>query len=398
MVVGDMNARLGDRLPGEDLIIGPHTFGNQAARQVEVPNRDLMMQFCESNTLSIANTFMDTPPEQKVTYMEPGATYMGPVCDELYNMLDIFLCDGTAFNQCSEILSIREAALATDHYLVRSVFTFDAQPAAPKARPKLNVAALESESCKSDFIRAFNNTVHGVPADYNISQYWATTRTAMKNACQALPTAPEATNNPWISASTLDLIRQRRLARAANDYDNEKILHQQVRASAKKDRTEWLDKMLQDGNWTQVRKLRRPRRAKCCKLQGQDGEFVESDKWADTMADHLEFIQWRVRPPGIVAGPPLGPILPVVLAEFTKAEVKAILKKLKNDRASGPDDIPAKLWKTLGDTDDGLAWITELVNKCWREEHLPDDWHLANVTAIHKKGPLENAKMTVQSA
>ena len=77
MVVGDMNARLGDRLPGEDLIIGPHTFGNQAARRVEVPNRDLLMEFCESNTLSIANTFMDTPPEQKVTYMEPGATYMG---------------------------------------------------------------------------------------------------------------------------------------------------------------------------------------------------------------------------------------------------------------------------------------------------------------------------------
>ena len=116
----------------------------------------------------------------------------------------------------------------------------------------------------------------------------------MKNACQALPTAPEAANNPWITANALDLIRQRRLARAANDYDNEKLLHQQVRASAKKNRTEWLDKMLQDGNWTQVRQLRRPRRAKCCKLQGQDGEFVENDRWADTMAntmaDYLEFI------------------------------------------------------------------------------------------------------------
>ena len=41
VVVGDINARLGDRLPGEDLIIGPHTFGNQAARQVEVPKQRL---------------------------------------------------------------------------------------------------------------------------------------------------------------------------------------------------------------------------------------------------------------------------------------------------------------------------------------------------------------------
>jgi hypothetical protein len=116
MIVGDLNARLGAQLPGEDHIIGPYTFGRREAHQVETPNRDLLLEFCDSSGLMVANTFLQGFPDEKAICMAPGAPCMGPVCEEKFNMLDIFLCDGTVLNRCSDLLSIPEAALGTDQY------------------------------------------------------------------------------------------------------------------------------------------------------------------------------------------------------------------------------------------------------------------------------------------
>ena len=147
--------------------------------------------------------------------------------------------------------------------------------------------------------------------------------------------------------------------------------------------------MLQHGDWDAIRKLRKPRQAKCRKLRNAAGDLVESSQWADTMANHLEEVQWRVRLAGLVDGPQLGPDLAVAEGDFTKAEVKLVLQQLKTKRASGPDEIPAEFWKAVGSTESGLNWITDLCNHCWQEESLPEDWHHANVHAIHKKGPIE---------
>ena len=33
-----------------------------------------------------------------------------------------------------------------------------------------------------------------------------------------------------------------------------------------------------------------------------------------------------------------------------------------------------------------------MVNRCWHDECLPDEWHHADVTAIYKKGPVESCE------
>ena len=131
--------------------------------------------------------------------------------------------------------------------------------------------------------------------------------------------------------------------------------------------------MLQDGNWHHIRKIRNPRRARSAKLRNSAGEIVESDLWADTMADHFEKIQWRVRPAGLVEGQPLGTELPVLLSRFSATEVDVVIQKLKRKRASGPDEVPAEFWQAVAETPEGLASITALCNSCWTKEQIPDD-------------------------
>ena len=133
----------------------------------------------------------------------------------------------------------------------------------------------------------------------------------------------------------------RRQARVQNDHRNEQRLHKEVRKAFKLDRTSWLDRMLEEGDWHQIRNLPKPRRARCHRLKNASGDFVESDEWADTMAAHMKTIQWRVRPMGLLDAAALGGQLPVNVQEFTEGEVEAAVRKLKRRQASGPDEIPA---------------------------------------------------------
>jgi len=121
LIVGDLNARLGRAHPGEDEIIGPWHFGQEAVGEVEVPNRDLLVEFCYATDLIVANTFKNVVEEEKVTYMEPGSAPMGPVTSKKYAMLDLILCDGKSLDDLKELKSNRAATLATDHFLVAFV-------------------------------------------------------------------------------------------------------------------------------------------------------------------------------------------------------------------------------------------------------------------------------------
>ena len=84
-----------------------------------------------------------------------------------------------------------------------------------------------------------------------------------------------------------------------------------------------------------------------------------------------------------------GAIVNNVLDNFSEQVVSKELQKLEKKRATGPDEIPAEFWQTVRDTVGGLAWITELCNRCWTEERLPEDWHRADVMALHEKGPVD---------
>ena len=76
---GDFNARIGPSRPGEHGIVGPHSFGLEARHQVEMPNRDFLLEFCATHGLEIANTFCDVPVDKKVTYHEPGVPPLAPI-------------------------------------------------------------------------------------------------------------------------------------------------------------------------------------------------------------------------------------------------------------------------------------------------------------------------------
>jgi hypothetical protein len=69
--------------------------------------------------------------------------------------------------------------------------------------------------------------------------------------------------------------------------------------------------------------------------------------------------------------------------------MKEDLKKIKTDKALGPDDIPIKVWRCLGDI--AIMWLTKLFNTIFRSNKMPDEWRRSILVPIFKnKGDIQS--------
>ena len=95
-----------------------------------------------------------------------------------------------------------------------------------------------------------------------------------------------------------------------------------------------------------------------------------------------------VRHVNIVPGAeaPLHSPLSMRLAGFSESELQKVLQKMKNGKATKPNDIPAEVFKALSKEPGQLQWLIDFCNECWVQKTLPDEWLVAMVTLIYKKG------------
>ena len=208
----------------------------------------------------------------------------------------------------------------------------------------------------------------------------------MQAAAETIPPKLGIARRPWIREATLSLIALRHAARIAGDREEERLLNKAVHRSARSDRATWLDNLVQEGTWEGVRKLKQPKKVQQGRLRSEEGEVVASECRAEAMASYLEKVQWCVRLAQAVDSPALGEELPVRLDSFSTEEVRRGIWKLRSQRAAGHDEIAPEYLKALLSNSEALSIMVEFLNKCWLQQEIPEDWHLAVVTAIHKKG------------
>ena len=213
--------------------------------------------------------------------------------------------------------------------------------------------------------------------------------TALNAAAERhLPKHAFERKRPWISDATLDLIQQRQEARIAGDWEREKTLYKKTKLSVKRDRGAWLEDMLQTGDWSAVRKIRKGPTPTQGRLKNLAGELVSSECRAEAMAEYLENVHWAPRPtlPAACADM-LGATLPVRTDSIDENEVISAATKLKRNRACGVDGIPPEFWKAvLQKGSPSCQWAVELCRLCWETKSVPKEWHLSRVATIFKKG------------
>jgi hypothetical protein len=126
-----------------------------------------------------------------------------------------------------------------------------------------------------------------------------------------------------------------------------------------------------------------------------------TDTRADAFAEHLEHIQWQVRPTTLIPNdsPPLHPQLEVESNSFTLTELRKAIGSLTAGKSYREGDLPIECFKALADGPGPLLQpLLDLFNHCWHHKQFPKSWLTSRVVMIFKKVILHLATITDPSA
>jgi len=68
----------------------------------------------------------------------------------------------------------------------------------------------------------------------------------------------------------------------------------------------------------------------------------------------------------------------------TEEETAKAIQALKNNKAAGLDQISAELLKYGGHST--VASLTDLMNNCWQDGSVPEEWRKETIVKLPKKG------------
>ena len=159
---------------------------------------------------------------------------------------------------------------------------------------------------------------------------------------------------------------------------------------ARKDKRAWLCDLIGSGAWDALKQIRKPPKPCQGRLRGANGDLVDSNERAGVFARYLQDVQWHRRDSCLVQGPPLKH-LDVFLGDISLVELLNAVKRMKKNKASGPDAHPLEFWYVVlnqarGSSLEGAQFLVDYCNAIWHQASVPTAWHLQRVALIYKKG------------
>lgn len=122
-------------------------------------------------------------------------------------------------------------------------------------------------------------------------------------------------------------------------------------------------------------------------VKDKNGKTITSDaEQRSRWVEHFKEVLNRPPPLTVYDIPPATEQLNVNTNPPTNAEIIKAIKKMKNNKASGPDGIPPEALKA--DPKTSAEMLQPLLRKIWEQEQVPLDWKRGHLVKLPKKGDL----------
>ena len=143
------------------------------------------------------------------------------------------------------------------------------------------------------------------------------------------------------------MIANRDQARHDGNHALEQTLAKQVRACVQHDKSQWLTRLIENGDWSAIKQLRKKGPQTRIALRDQAGNTTSSELRANTLAECFESIQWAVRPISNMYSQDTLHDINVHCGPISFRELIIAVDKLKNGKQPGSDDVPSEFWKAI---------------------------------------------------
>ncbi|XP_047984410.1 uncharacterized protein LOC125224931 [Leguminivora glycinivorella] len=330
-IAGDLNGHVGETSQLYDAAHGGYGYGSANQQGITI------MNFAIKHSLKIVNTCFKKKVEHLITYK----------CAQYSTQIDYILTNNSIIKQYKDCKVIPGNALTTQHRLLVATMKL----------PKPLKGYAKSWLLTTYFIALERREV------LSSGPQWADSREAFKNWQQtgleedhadykSLKKIVKAAVAQTRAASNENFYQ--RLEKAENERDIYKIAKQRHRAT--------LD--------TKNNKY----------IKDHRGQLLTSHKdinkrWKQYY-EHL--MNEDIPSEDLPQMPPIAGPINCIFPEETK---KAVFN-MKYHKATGPDQIPADIWKMMDNA--ALPWLTLLFNRILAEGEIPDSWRNSILCPIYK--------------
>ncbi|XP_053954636.1 uncharacterized protein LOC128860875 [Anastrepha ludens] len=236
ILMGDLNAQIGQCNLGREEIMGRHGLG------VLSGNGELFTELWASNNLVIGGTLFNHKRIHKVTWTSPDHT--------TENQIDHIAISRKWRGSLTDVRNKRGADISSDHHLLIAVVRLKvAAITQQKSQRRFNVEKLKDERASTRFVEALTSTTAPTTPHEN---EWQRTKQVFLNSAETHLGFKAIKRKCWISDRTWNLINDRRDIKnqlnCAKTRLSKTVLQQrysdmdkQVKKSARTDKRIWND-------------------------------------------------------------------------------------------------------------------------------------------------------------
>ena len=397
IVLGDFNARLLERLPHEQDIIGMHIFREDASSidqlsEKQKDNRSRFITFCQENGFVICNTWYQKSLSKLVTYRNVAApNFQGPYTTDRYAQLDYVLINQRWKNCIQNVETNDQHAVSTDHKLLVAearVKLAKRKKAHVCSHPKFRQP---SELQIQEFNKLVTEKVHtqNFPLSQDPFAEWANILIGAALTC--FTPIPPQQRKPYISDTAWELLctkqRQNKQGLLHEARETESKLRKQIRKDKRQYIQAQLEEMDEHGyRWSGIKRLKKKFVPLHTKFRDSKGHYVSEAMFPEKAAEYLATVQWKQPEPIDEPDPqPLSNTGQAIKAsQFEAQELDEAISATKTNKAPGPDRVQAELVKYLDSSN--RAILLQSYNEILINNKYFDSLNLANIASIFKKG------------
>jgi len=375
IIMGDLNAKVGCEQVGD--VIGRHGLSKQNERG------ERFCQWCLTNGQVITNTWFENHPRRLWTWRSPRG--------DVKNQIDYITINKRFRNAVQHCKTYPSADCGSDHLPVICKMKIKLRKLKnTTSGPKLQYSVLaKDDNTRKEFNVNVKNRFEALGTEGEQESNWNNFKTSLVTAAKkVLPKREKQSRKQWITTEILDLMKKRQetLNRQSEEYN---AIDQEIKRKINLAKEEWLNKKCEEIEQSKqkdpaemFKKIKEISGQKLCTSPGciksKDGKIVmEKDKILERWSEYISelFHDERGEKPTIhknMEGPPI-----------LRSEVEAALRKMKKNKAAGPDEIVTEMLTSLEDF--GKEKLTEMMNEIYDSGVIPDDLSKSIFIALPKK-------------
>ena len=406
IVMGDMNAKMGMDNTGREEVMGKH-----GARAEMNENGERWADFCQANELVIGGTLFPHKECHKRTWRSPDGG--------IVNQIDHLAFSKRWRSSLQDVRAMRGADVGSDHHLLMAKVRLRIAKVrkGDSGRVRFEVSKLKDLEVRNAFKLALHNRFEGLQQlmeeeELSVDDEWRQIEQGYVETCEQVLGRAKANRKEWISKETWELIEQRKVAKntinmartrnqkreASKRYQE---LNREVKRRCRRDKRAYVEAEAERAEeagkrgdartlYEITRKLSGRIQNTCKPVRNEAGVLLrtaeeEMHRWREhfqTVLNHEE----PINPPEVEPNDELN----IRTGHVTRIEIKNAIKKLKNGKAAGCDNIPPEAIKAGGDTSEEV--LLGLCNRLWNEEKIPEEWRKGLLIKLPKKGDLSYCK------